>query len=118
MSMMVRHRPQPVSFPPAHEAYGETEIEQMSNREIVIAGQALVFAIGRIDFDDSVYGYVVVTQDMRTGDCRGGRVRRLADSEDLDWVQEQFPGNGYPTETRCDAVAWAVDSAGYGTLRY
>lgn len=87
-----------------------------NDREIVIAGWAVVFAIGVIDMTDEVYRYVVVTQDRKTGDCRVTTLRWLFDTEELEDEGKVFEADGYRSEARQNAMSWALELAGYNRM--
>lgn len=87
-----------------------------NDREIRIGGAPVVFAIGIIDMADEVYRYVVVTQDPGTGKARVTTVRHLVDTEEPEDRGSEFDCDGYPTQTRENAMSAALELAGYPPL--
>lgn len=86
------------------------------DREIVIRGAAVVFAVGVIDMTDEVYRYVVVTQERQSGDCRVTTVRRLVDTDDLEDEGKVFEADGYRSDARQNAISAALELAGYNRM--
>jgi hypothetical protein len=88
------------------------------DRQILIGGAPVVFAIGVLDGPQlEVYRYIVVTQDLESGVCTVGVVIELTNADEMDETGRNFRIQGNLAATREQAISHALEQAGYPQLR-